>query len=353
MSASTLLSTVGTSLLGSEGLMELRLLLARLENLDWSDRSAGAELNSLALLQRGGFVDSDCRVHYFLSDSPEGDLVGQALRKIIGDNRVVLHTVRDLDPRQPDRFARFGLARLAQEQCRVLSGLDTRYCALDATGGFKAQAGIAVSLGQALQIPVYYRHETFDRIIALPPLPLSLDTELWCRHAGLFFELADGLSSLTDLPLDPRLRGMLDWAPEDDHYLVSLNSTGVIFHEVLRQRWPEVSLNLLPRPAAKKSLVRLSDHGWPDRQRLLDTMQKLLERVPYITRCHGAYLNPGLPRPSTFLIKDECLHARCSDGTYTVGFAVRTTARNRTQLEACLADLLERLEQDGADKWLW
>lgn len=352
MTASTLLATVGTSLLGSGGVVELRDLLARMESLDWAERSAGAELNSLALLQRGGYVDADCRIHYFVSDSPEGQLVGQALQRTVGEDRVILHTVRDLDPRNPDRFARFGLARLAQEQCRVLSGLDKNYCALDATGGFKAQAGIAVSLGQALQIPVYYRHETFDRIISLPPLPLSLDTELWCRHAALFFELSEG-DSLADLPADPRLRGLLEWVQEDDHYLVGLNSTGMIFHEMMRQRWPEVSRTLLPRAATKKSLIRLADHGWPDRQRLLDTMQKLLDRVPYVTRCHGAYLNKGLTKPSTFLIKDDCVHAYCSDGTYTAGFAIRTTARGRTQLEACLTDLLQRLEEDRAGEWLW
>lgn len=352
MIASTLLSTVGTSLLAGKP-EDFRALLQQMESLEWSERAAGAELNSLHLLQRGNYVSADCRVHYFLSDSPEGELVGKVLGRLIGSDRVRLHVVRDLDPRNPDRFARQGLARLAQEQCRVLSGLDPCYCALDATGGFKAQAGIAVSLGQALQIPVYYRHETFDRIIALPPLPVSLDVELWCRHAALFFEVAEGLSSLPDLPSDPRLKGMLEWANEDDHYLVSLNSTGVIFHEALRQRWPEVSRTLLPRDATKKSVVNLSDHGWPNRQKLLSTMQKLIERVPYVTRCHGAYLNPSLPKSSVFLIKDETIHALCSDGSYTAGFAIRTTAKNRAQLEACLTDLLQRLERDGTDEWLW
>lgn len=352
MTASTLLCTAGTSLLADKP-RDLRSLLTQMESLDWSERAAGAELNSLQLLQRGNYVSADCRVHYFLSDSAEGELVGKVLERVIGSDRVRLHRVRDLDPQNPDRFARKGLARLAQEQCRILGGLDPCYCALDATGGFKAQAGIAVSLGQALQIPVYYRHETFDRIISLPALPVSLDVELWCRHAPLFFDLADGLSSLPDLPADPRLKGMLDWEPDDDHYLVSLNSTGVIFHEVLRARWPEVSLKLLPEAAAKKSVVSLADHNWPDRQKLMATMQKLTERVPYVTRCHADYLNPNLPKSSTFHIKDEKLRALVSDGSYTAGFTIQTTASNRAQLEACLADLLQRLERDGTNEWLW
>lgn len=354
MTASTLLATVGTSLFQGDRSPQKRDLLARLQDLDWTERSAGAELNSLALLQSAGYVSSDCVIHYFLSDTDEGQLVGDVLLAVIGRDRVRLHRVEGLDPGKPDVFARKGLARLAVLQCKVLDGLDHNYCALDVTGGFKAQTAIAVTLGQALQLPVYYRHESFPKIIALPPLPVSLDVELWCKHAPLFFELADGQTgSLPALPVDPRLLALLEIHPCDDEFLVELNATGVIFHRSHSQRWPEHAETLLPKPALKKQTCTLADHGWPDRKRLMKTMEHLVKTVPYITRCHGVYLNPKLPRPNTFLIRGKELLGQCSDGTYTVRFRIHTTARGEGQRMACLADLLRRLELDLDGKLLW
>ena len=44
-------------------------------------------------------------------------------------------------------------------------------------------------MGQALGVPVYYKHELFDEIIAFPPMPVALDFEAWMRISGLLWSL--------------------------------------------------------------------------------------------------------------------------------------------------------------------
>lgn len=357
LQADLLLSTVGTSLLrggpepdSAPAAQIQRHYLSQLKGLDWTDPRMGAELNSLSLLQ-GRQVSPRAQVHFFYSDSPQGALVAGLLQKLVGDKRTHLHRVEGLNPMKPELFARKGLPRLAAALGRVLRGQPPERCAIDATGGFKAQVGVVVALGQALQIPVYYRHETFSQIIALPPMPIALDADLWCQNAGLFFELAEGDREMESLPEDPRLQGLLDWEEIDSRMLVGLNATGMIFHEALLQRWPQQASLLLPEEATRKEVCPIPDHNWPDRERLQRTMQKMVDQVPYITRCHTHYLNPDLPRPNTFLLKGDKLLAQCSNGTHTLQFEIHTTARHPAQLRACLTDLLQRNAAQPGD-WL-
>ena len=46
-------------------------------------------------------------------------------------------------------------------------------------------------MGQALDIPVYYKHERFNAIIPFPPMPVALDSSLWERASGLFTVLGE------------------------------------------------------------------------------------------------------------------------------------------------------------------
>ena len=44
-------------------------------------------------------------------------------------------------------------------------------------------------MGQALDIPVYYKHERFDAIIGFPPMPVALDFSIWQRASGMLMAL--------------------------------------------------------------------------------------------------------------------------------------------------------------------
>src|SRR5437764_255973 len=62
---------------------------------------------------------------------------------------------------------------------------------------------VAVLLGQALGIPVYYKHELFSEIIAFPPMPVALDFEVWMRASGLLTALErDGLAPRSEFEED-------------------------------------------------------------------------------------------------------------------------------------------------------
>src|SRR5439155_4048736 len=98
--------------------------------------------------------------------------------------------VPDLQDRDPRLFRTRGLRNLAREICAVIRQRSAVACAIDATGGYKAQIAIAVLLGQALGVPVYYKHEHFSEIIAFPPLPVAFDFTVWMRASGLLFGLA-------------------------------------------------------------------------------------------------------------------------------------------------------------------
>src|SRR5438093_1489422 len=78
---------------------------------------------------------------------------------------------------------------LAKAVCQIIRDHGASSCAINATGGYKAQIAIAVLMGQALGVPVYYKHERFDEIIAFPPMPVALDFEVWMRLSGLLFAL--------------------------------------------------------------------------------------------------------------------------------------------------------------------
>ena len=53
-------------------------------------------------------------------------------------------------------------------------------------------------IGQALGVPVYYKHELFDEIIAFPPMPVAFDFEAWMQCQRLAPELDASLNPPTN-----------------------------------------------------------------------------------------------------------------------------------------------------------
>jgi len=326
---SLLLATAGTSLLRHASGRSTEELKASLVAERWHLPEAGVELNSLALLLRG-HVDPDAQVHYFLSDTEDGARVGEVLRAVVGEQRVVLHPVKNLNPAMPELFARRGLANLASEMGRVLRGVSSDQCAIDATGGFKAQSGVAITLGHALQIPVYYRHESFADILTIPPLPIALDAGLWCQEAALFFELAEDVGVMNQLPQSPRLQNLLSWQIQDDVYVVGLNATGTVFHEAMCHQWPSLARLQLPAPALQNNL---------ELSLLPPHLQSLLRSAPYVVEVRPARLAGA---KEGFFLRGTRLYLCCRHDRKRRVFRIRTTARGHIHRLACLADLLLR-----------
>ena len=164
-----------------------------LHKMDPTERLCGAEINSVTDLLTQGSIEQD-RLHLFYSDTDDGEAIAKVLESYFTRIRwnVNIHRVEGLRDDAPDKFRTQGLRNLAKlfgEQVREARE-ENRSCAINATGGYKAQIAIAVLMGQALDIPVYYKHERFNAIIPFPPMPVALDFSLWERASGMFTVLA-------------------------------------------------------------------------------------------------------------------------------------------------------------------
>ena len=133
------------------------------------------------------------------------------------------------------------------------AGGQADFCAINATGGYKAQIAIAVLMGQALGIPVYYKHERFDAIIPFPPMPVSLDFSLWEGASGMFMVLgkANACEPYQQFreEWDERFEPLVNRVQIDGEDYLELSTTGQIFHETFRSRFQKIKDTRLPRPA--------------------------------------------------------------------------------------------------------
>jgi putative CRISPR-associated protein (TIGR02619 family) len=195
--AQSLICTVGTSLFfpNLQGLntndpdLGRRALASAYAARDWdsvagslaglaaTDRLCGAEINSLANLFAKEYADAKANLYFVCSATDDGRAITQVLKRyfqLAGHPLVEVKEIADLQDSDPKRFRTEGLRNLAKAVCKIIRDHGADSCAINATGGYKAQFAIAVLIGQALGAPVYYKHERFDEIIAFPSMPLSL-----------------------------------------------------------------------------------------------------------------------------------------------------------------------------------
>lgn len=210
-----------------------RLLAA----LDPTVRLCGAEINTLAQLRTLPELALR-RVTFFVSDTDDGRHTGEVLRHYVTaredlgletEAAVAVPQLQDARPRDFKNHGLRNLVRLLGDHIQRAGGPE--FVALDATGGYKAQIAVAVVLGQALGIPVFYKHENFNETIAFPPLPVSLDYTLLGTHADLLAALERN-ATLTDADLrdaDPRLLVFLNEETVDATHLYELNAVGQIY----------------------------------------------------------------------------------------------------------------------------
>jgi putative CRISPR-associated protein (TIGR02619 family) len=184
----TIVTTVGTSLLTSAGrapedapppLDDLIRLLR-----DTPPSQASAETNSLSRLASPGD-----RIVLLHSDTPEGKLCAEALHRHLrlAGHDTETRLVKDLSYEE-SRFKFLGLRSLVGTLVEVVGterrrGRDVR---LNATGGFKAEAGYVTLVGLLLGAPVYYIHERFDDIVEMPAIPVSWNLALVAEHESFF-----------------------------------------------------------------------------------------------------------------------------------------------------------------------
>jgi len=373
--AKTLISTVGTSLffpnltsIPPEATDPARRRLAdaysarewdavadALTAFDPSDRLCGAEINSLASLFANGCAAAGANLFFCHSATADGRAIGQVLARYYrraGHPVVEAREIADLQDEDPRRFRTGGLRNMAKVICQVIREYDPSTCAINATGGYKAQIAIAVMMGQALRVPVYYKHERFDEIIAFPPMPLAFDMEVWMRLSGLLGILErKGQASAALLEDDPEgaevLESLVERVEIDGQEYLDLSPAGQIFHETFRERFRTRRDQVLPPavPPGQKQPIRWEDSG---HMRALPEVRHFLEsvtaQVPQVRRCRTFWSSPDLPGETRFRLGSKGIEGIFSNGTYTVKFGVETTAQTDGQSAAVVAALNEWLD---------
>ncbi len=204
----TLLTTVGTSLLTNARRalscseptdLQLAQVLKRTD-----PAQASAETNSLSRLLREGD-----RLVFFHTQTPEGLRCARALARHYENTGVParLVEVAHLNYRE-SQFKLRGLRSLVSSLMEALreERRAGREAAINATGGFKAEAALATVVGMLNGVPVYYIHELFQEVVALPALPLGWGYGLVAAHEEFFRWISQELRPTSQV--DQRLRGL-------------------------------------------------------------------------------------------------------------------------------------------------
>lgn len=319
-------------------------------------RLCGAEINSIADLMAHDYCEPGSTLYFCCSQTGDGQLVAQILGHYYGLRGITvrIETIPDLQDEDPKRFRTKGLRNLAKTVCRIIREHGAPWCALNATGGYKAQIAIGVLMGQALSVPVYYKHERFSEIIAFPPMPISLDHQLWMTHSGLFAALnrhevlaRDEIRGDDDPEWDERLETLVEQVKIDGVWHLELSPTGQIFHETFDGRFASERDQYLPPPIppARKGSPSLEDHNWGNaRAAITAFMQRITDECDYVQGCRTHYWNPGLSRTTLFRLWNNQIEAVYSNGTWTVKIVAETAATTPGQQAAVVADLNARLK---------
>lgn len=327
---------------------------AALAALPATDRICGAEINSIASMIDRGYAEPRCGLFFLHSQTDQGGQIAAILKAYYvrcGHRPVELVEVADLQDADPKRFRSKGLRNLAREIAKVVRERSPAACAINATGGYKAQIAIAVVLGQALGVSVYYKHELFDEVIAFPPLPVALDFGLWMQASGMLGELVSQADDLVPAARykeewDERYESLVERVPIHDVEYLQLSPTGQIFHETFRDRFRSAADRILPPPAQAKRPPRLEQASWPRKHpEIGQFMERVTEEVPFVVQCATFYFNPDLPERTRFHFSRGYVVGLFSDGRYCAKFRVETTAQTEGQRQAAVAALNEWLRQ--------
>jgi putative CRISPR-associated protein (TIGR02619 family) len=247
------------------------LIVKHLSALPMEDRMCGAEINTIAQLLQKNWLALR-QLFFLVSDTEEGRFVGEILKKYFEEQpqltpspQVKVLTIEDLQDQEPKKFKLQGLRNLVREIGKIVQQFGSDAVAIDATGGYKAQISIAVLVGQALGIPVYYKHEKFAEIIDFPPMPISLDFDLLGEQSDILSDLEQSKipSSAEIGKLDDKLRVFVNEVCESDQYLYELNPLGMLYLTSFRLRYPKAH-NLRKLSEDERKKPRLSQHHYPN-----------------------------------------------------------------------------------------
>lgn len=326
-----------------------RQLAQELLQIDPTHRVCGAEINTIEETVRRGRIPLQHLV-LLVSDTERGRQTGEVLKHYFRGRRdlklqtVEYDVVESLQDADPKRFRVHGLRNLVRRIGYWVQRFGREHVAIDATGGYKAQIAVAVIIGQAMDLPVFYKHERFSEIIDFPPLPIAFDWDVLAQHADALtlFEQGKAFSGEEIGEVSERLRVLLTEVEVDGQTLYELSPLGQVYVETFRVRYPRApSL----KPAENREPPRLGDHHYP--AGLEQFMTRLWQENLWVTRVYTLdYSGQASIRGIGFRVQEQegtrLLVATYRDHTgFGARFAVRLSSETPEDL-AWAAEYLNR-----------
>lgn len=350
--SSTLLCTVGTSLIESnlknlsssmpnrpENWSKLKeyfdtknysQLVKELIKIEPSHRICGAEINTIyENISKNRIMPE--RIVFLVSDTDSGKETGILLTHyfkesdyfIIPDvNYQVIEKLQDSNPKE---FKTKGLRNLVSSMGDLIQKYGSEKIVIDATGGYKAQIAVAVIVGQALNIQVFYKHERFSEVIDFPPLPISLDYDLLGKNADLFHKLEkDQLISGTELNSFEdieKLKVFLTEVEIDNTALYELNAIGQLYLTSFRLRFPKAPKLIKLNEKDRKEPTFSNDHHFPSGFK--EFVNKVWEENKWIKTCYSTpyHKQKGIKETGFTVKQDE--KGYFLEGTFKADFRAK------------------------------
>jgi putative CRISPR-associated protein (TIGR02619 family) len=315
----------------------------------------GAEHESIAWYLRDRDRLAPRLLHLIASDTDDGERAARILAGRFGRDfaRTDWSRCKDLRDDDPRRFVTRGLRRLVNELVGRVERLRREgfVPVIDATGGYKPQIAYAALVGQVTQVPVHYRYQGFPEVMALEPLPVSVDVQVWFDHLWFFDRLRVDLRPANEIPApDPRVPPLI----EREDRLVMLSPLGELMEAAVDRLIEGAGDALVPRasgiaPDEKKVVYEDAN---PGRHRGLEDFCDRVRQLPYVTRIAARYYNPDLPRQSGVRLDPEGaldrLEVWYGDGRALSKLRVWTTARDAKELSAARAHVARELGLEPA-----
>jgi putative CRISPR-associated protein (TIGR02619 family) len=369
-----LISTVGTSLLSNirnlrgEEAERYAELKRHVDDKNWgqvnkellkiepSERICGAEINSIAdAVKRGKLAQLEF-IEFLVSDTEDGRIMGSLLENYFTERaikdldtlqNVKFHVIEDLQDEKPPRFKVYGLRNLVRKLGEIARDHGANTLVIDATGGYKAQIAVAVVFGQALSIPVLYRHERFSEIIDFPPMPITFDYSLLGKNADLLaaFERGATLTYSEIDDLDEKVRVLLEEVEVDGENVFALGAVGQIFLTGFRLRFPR-SRQLTPVSENDRSHPSFTDDHFP--KGFKEFVTKVWSETEWIKTTHTVpFEHQRAIKGITFYVREGKLLGTFQDkDKFGARFVILTNAEGEDQL-AWAADQLNQKYGSG------
>lgn len=302
----------------------------------------GAEINSIQETVEASHFDLE-HLYFLISDTDEGRLMGKLLetyfieRGLDGLKTINIVQIDELQDNNPKRFKTHGLRNLVRKLGELVRSYTAEGLMIDATGGYKAQIAIAVVFGQALQIPVLYRHERFSEIINFPPMPISFDYKILGENSDLLarFEAGETLDQTEFDELDEKVRVLLEEVDvEDDSKYVTLfalGAVGQIFLEGFRLRFPR-DRELKSVLVSEKKEPIFSDDHFPTGFK--EFVVKLWRDIVWIKSAHSVpyHGQRGIKRNGAYVREGKLFGTYVGKNNFGARFEIVTNAQLEEQL---------------------